>query len=146
MNIRKLAIDDYDGVLALWLSCTGMGLNDVDDSLTGLARFLSRNPETCFAAFNEGIIVGVILLGDDGRRGYIYHLAVSPHERGKGFGRRLVEEALSAAEKLGITKVECVVFQRNEAGNQFWEHLGFTARPDLVFRNRSLRSVTRTDT
>lgn len=45
MNIRKLTIADYDKVYALWLSCKGMGLNNLDDSRNGIERFLKRNPE-----------------------------------------------------------------------------------------------------
>ena len=78
MTIRRMQIGDYDEVHALWLSCTGMGLNDLDDSRDGIRRFLERNPETCFVAEDEGKIVGVILAGSDGRRGYIYHTAVLP--------------------------------------------------------------------
>jgi hypothetical protein len=51
-----------------------MGLNNLDDSPEGIARYLQRNPSTCFAAEEEGELVGVILSGHDGRRGFIYHL------------------------------------------------------------------------
>ena len=47
MQIRTMQIEDYDAVFALWKSCSGMGLNDVDDSRSGIERFLQRNPETC---------------------------------------------------------------------------------------------------
>ena len=68
MNIRKLTIADYDKVYALWLSCKGMGLNNLDDSRNGIERFLKRNPETCFVAENSGEVIGVIIAGNDGRR------------------------------------------------------------------------------
>lgn len=51
------------------MSTPGMGLNTVDDSRTGIARFLARNPDTCFAAVDDGRIVGAILAGNDGWRG-----------------------------------------------------------------------------
>lgn len=50
MNIRKMSIDDYEDVYALWTSCKGMGLNNLDDSKEGIEKFLLRNPETCFVA------------------------------------------------------------------------------------------------
>lgn len=71
-------INDYNEIYDLWLSCKGMGLNDVDDSESGIARFLARNPATCFVAEKDGRLVGVIRAGNDGRRGYIYHTAVHP--------------------------------------------------------------------
>ena len=50
MKIRKMLINDYDEVYALWMSCTGMGLNDLDDSRDGIERFIKRNPDTCLVA------------------------------------------------------------------------------------------------
>ena len=145
MNIRKMTIADYDKVYALWLSCKGMGLNDLDDSRGGIERFLERNPDTCFVA-EDGEIVGVIMTGNDGRRGYIYHTAVSPGHRRKGIAKALVDTALNALRELGINKTALVVFERNADGNAFWESMGFTSRGDLVYRNKALTEMTRIDT
>ena len=67
MQIRTMQIEDYDAVFALWKSCSGMGLNDVDDSRSGIERFLQRNPETCLVAVEETAVIGAILVGSDGR-------------------------------------------------------------------------------
>ena len=91
MEIRPMEWTDYQKVYALWLSCPGMGLNDLDDSLEGIGRFLQRNPETCFVAVEGESIAGCILAGTDGRRAYIYHTAVHPEFRRRGIGRLLVE-------------------------------------------------------
>lgn len=146
MTIRMMTLSDYDAVYALWLSCSGMGLNDTDDSREGIGRFLERNPQTCFVAEEKGAVVGVIMAGHDGRRGFIYHTAVRPDFRGRGIGRALVGSALAALKKCGITKVALVVFERNEDGNRFWERMGFTVREDLVYRNRALIEMVRIDT
>ncbi len=146
MNIRKLTIADYDKVYALWLSCKGMGLNNLDDSRNGIERFLKRNPETCFVAENSGEVIGVIIAGNDGRRGYIYHIAVNPEYRRKGIAKALVNSALKALRDLGINKTALVVFERNADGNAFWESIGFTSRDDLVYRNKALTEIIRIDT
>ena len=146
MDIRMLTMDDYDALYALWLNCEGMGLNDIDDSREGIARYLARNPVTCFAAEENGVLIGAIMTGHDGRRGTICHTAVHPDHRGKGAGRQLVEHALAALKNEGITKVNLVVFSRNKNGNAFWEKMGFTARNDLVYRNRALVEMRRMDT
>lgn len=146
MEIRKMHISDYKSVYNLWLSCKGMGLNDVDDSENGISRFLERNPETCFVAVDNDEIIGVILCGNDGRRGYIYHTAVKPSERNRGIGSELVDEAMRAFENIGITKVALVVFDKNETGNTFWEKKGFTTRKDLVYRNKQITEMVRIDT
>ena len=70
MEIRKMTADDYDGVYRLWLDTPGMGLNNLDDSREGIERYLRRNPGTCFVAQKEGRIVGAIMSGHDGRRGF----------------------------------------------------------------------------
>ena len=146
MHIRLMRLEDYSRVYQLWLSCKGMGLNDLDDSPEGIERYLRRNPETCFVAQEDGRIVGVILSGHDGRRGFIHHTAVHPDHRGKGIVTALVEEAMAALERCGIHKAALVVFARNQAGNDFWERRGFTSREDLVYRNRAIRELKRIDT
>lgn len=143
---RIMTADDYDGVYDLWINTPGMGLNTTDDSREGIAAYLERNPTTSFVAQEDGRIIGVILAGHDGRRGYIHHTAVSIGCRGRGVGRELVRLALCALEKQGISKAALVVFARNETGNGFWEHLGFERRTDLVYRNLSLRELERIDT
>ena len=146
MEIRNMQLNDYDSVYALWLSCAGMGLNNIDDSREGIKKYLARNPETCFVAVEQCCIIGAILAGHDGRRGYISHTAVSPAYQRQGIGKQLVEAALNALNGQNITKVNLVVFSHNENGNAFWEALGFTERPDLVYRNRTLVDMIRIDT
>ena len=144
--IRRMTIEDYPRVFALWMSCSGMGLNDLDDSREGIEKYLRRNPETCFVAQEGEQIVGVILSGHDGRRGYIYHTAVNPEFRGRGIGTALVRTAMTALENCGIHKVALVVFQRNQVGNAFWERQGFAIREDLVYRNKEIHHLNRMDT
>ena len=146
MIIRKMKLSDYETVYSLWLSCKGMGLNDLDDSRIGIEKFLKRNPETCFVAEINDKLIGVIMAGNDGRRGYIYHTAVHPDFRNQGIARTLVETVMKALKKCGINKVALVVFERNQSGNDFWEKLGFTVRDDLVYRNRSIVEMVRIDT
>lgn len=146
MTIRLMTMEDYERVYELWMSCAGMGLNNLDDSKDGIEKFLLRNPATCFVAEEDGGIVGVILTGNDGRRGYIYHTAVNPAFRNQGIGAALVESAMEALQSLGINKVALVVFSKNKDGNDFWEKLGFTTRGDLVYRNKSITEMIRIDT
>lgn len=146
MQIREMVIEDYDAVYQLWLSCKGMGLNNLDDSREGIAAFLKRNPTTCLVAVEDTMVVGVLLAGHDGRRGYIYHTAVNPDFRHGRIGRQLVDHGLAALQQEGIHKVALVVFDRNQVGNDFWEKCGFTVREDLVYRNKALTDIVRIDT
>mgnify|MGYP000946077544 FL=1 len=146
MNIREMVEEDYDQVYQLWLSCAGMGLNDLDDSKEGIARFLQRNPQTCLVAVENQMIIGAILVGSDGRRAYIYHTAVHPNYRRRGIARQLVETVLTVLDELKIHKVALVVFKRNTEGNRFWEKLGFSVREDLIYRNQARTEMVRLDT
>jgi ribosomal protein S18 acetylase RimI-like enzyme len=141
-----MTTDDYEKVYELWMSCVGMGLNNLDDSKQGIEKFLKRNPDTCFVAEVENTIVGVIIVGNDGRRGYIYHTAVNPQYRKQGIAKSLVDTAMTALQKIGINKVALVVFDRNEIGNAFWEKMGFAVRNDLIYRNKALVEIVRIDT
>ena len=138
MTIRTMTINDYEQVYTLWLSTPGMGLNDWDDSKDGIEKYLARNPTTCFVAEEGGQIVGVILSGHDGRRGFIHHTAVDGGSQRRGLGSALVNAAVSALKLEGIRKVALVVFGENGKGNAFWEKRGFAARDDLIYRNRAL--------
>ena len=138
MIIRLMEISDYDKVYRLWTGTSGMGMRSLDDSLEGIERFLKRNHRSNFVAVEGEAIIGVILCGHDGRRGYIYHAAVESSFRGKGIGGQLVDRALEALKDEGINKAALVVFKSNEIGNDFWAAIGFDERTDLKYRNKSI--------
>ena len=142
MTIEVMTIDDYDAVYNLWIHTPGMGLNNLDDSRAGIEKYLTRNPKTCFVAKETGKVVGVILSGHDGRRGFIHHTAVDVSHRRQGIATKLVDEALHALRAEGITKAACVVFSANETGNRFWEAIGFEKRTDLTYRNKIISTET----
>jgi ribosomal protein S18 acetylase RimI-like enzyme len=104
MFIRKMSIADYEEVYQLWINTPGMGLNDLDDSKAGIEMYLNRNPNTCFIAEDDKKIIGVIMSGHDGRRGFIHHTAVVLNKRGQGIGSALVEASMAALRKEGINK------------------------------------------
>ena len=140
-----MTIKDYEKVYNLWIHTTGIGLNTTDDSREGIAQYLIRNPNTCFVAEDNGEIIGVIMSGHDGRRGFIYHVAVNEKYRGRGIGKKLVNSALTALEMEGIHKVALVALENNVSGNAFWEKTGFTIRNDLVYRNKNIHELKKID-
>ncbi len=131
-------IDDYDEMFDLWSNTEGMGLRSLDDSKEGISKFLNRNPNTNFICRIDNKLVGAILCGNDGRRGYIYHAVVHKDFQRKNIGTLLVEKVIEALDREGIKKVALVVYSNNLNGNQFWESLGFIDRFDLVYRNLSI--------
>lgn len=143
--LRLMTPEDYPALFALWNSVPGFeqGLRSLDDSESGINTFLMRNPTTCFVAEIAGEIIGGILAGHDGRRGYIYHAIVLPEHQGKGIGKQLADAACEALRTEGINKAALVVFAGNQQGNTFWESQGWQTRPDLTYRNKSLNEENR---
>ncbi len=146
IQIRVMTIKDYDGIYNLWINMPGMGLNSKDDSKYGIAKYLKRNPTSSFVAEDDGKIIGVIMSGHDGRRGYIHHTAVLPNYRNQGIAKKLVDNAMNALDKEGINKVGLVAFETNKIGNSFWENIGFSVRDDLVYRNKNIHELKKIDT
>jgi len=138
MKIRVMKTDDYGDVSRLWKDIDGIGLRSLDDSYAGIEKFLKRNPATCFVAEDDSRLIGVILSGHDGRRGYIYHAAVASDYRSRGIGTALVEHVVEAMKQEGINKLALVAFADNLSGNLFWEKHGFVLRGDLNYRNLSI--------
>ena len=146
VTIRLMSISDYDGVYDLWIHTSGMGLNSTDDSREGIEKYLKRNPTTSFVAEDHGRIIGVIMTGHDGRRGYIHHTAVLPAYRNQGIAKKLVDCAMSALDEESINKVALVAFKTNDIGNGFWNSIGFTERDDLVYRNKNIHVLDKINT
>lgn len=146
MRIRVMTIDDYASVYELWRLTAGMGLNSVDDSEQGIKRMLQRNPTLSFVAEDNHKIVGVIIAGEDGRRGYLYHTAVHQDYRYKSIGKELVNNVLDEMKQLNISKVGLFIFQNNHIGNGFWENMGFNVRKNLYYRDLALIDLQRIDT
>lgn len=130
-RLRLMTADDYEAAFALWRVCDGVGLRGAD-SRPAILRFLARNPDTCFVAAIDKRIVGTVLASQDGRRGYLYHLAVLPDYRGAGCGRALVERALAAIHACGIEKCHIHVFKDNSTGREFWRELGWQERQETM--------------
>lgn len=132
-----MTIKNYDEIYELWSSIPGIGLSDAD-SEESIARYLERNPNLSFVYYQNNKIVGTILCGHDGRRGYIHHTCVLPEYRGQGIGKILVQKALEALKNQGINKCHLFVFYDNEAGSAFWSRLGFKKRSDLLIYSKNI--------
>jgi len=133
--IREMTIQDYYEVLALWQTSEGVGLSDADLE-ESIARYLHSNPGLSFVARDGEPLVGAVLCGHDGRRGYIHHLAVSRSHRRRGLGRALVERCLSALRRDAIDKCHIFVFADHQDTIAFWKGIGWTQRVELVMMSQ----------
>ncbi len=126
----EFKIRDYQDVISLWKSSNGIGLSSAD-SKDSMEAYLKRNPGMSFVAKYQKEIVGAVLCGHDGRRGYLHHLAVHPTHRNQGIGRTLVQRCVTALQRIGIQKCHLFIFNNNIEGIRFWEKIGWSVRQDL---------------
>lgn len=130
IEIRDFAPSNVAEVLELWRRTPGIVLRDVD-APEPLTTYLARNPGLSFIAVDGPSIVGAILCGTDGRRGYVQHLAVGLSHRGRGIGRRLAARAVEALAMVGADKCHLMVLADNATAAGFWRHVGWQDRPDI---------------
>ena len=122
-------MDDFDAVTALWRSVDGLGLG-ASDSRERTARYLERNPRMSFVASAGRELVGTVMCGTDGRRGYLGHLAVRPSHRRRGIGAALVRRCLEALREIDIPKCNLYVYADNADAIAFWKRMGWRSWED----------------
>ena len=132
-----LTMDHYDSVFALWRGCEGMGLSDAD-SREGVDKYLQRNPEMSRVALDNDRVVGAVLVGHDGRRGSLNHLAVHADYRGRGIGRLLLAEALEVLRAAGIEKCHGLVYRNNLGGLAFWRAADWRVHEDISLISKNI--------
>ena len=115
---------DYDGAIALWNDVEGVEICE-GDSREEIAQYLKRNPGLSRVADANGKIVGVALCGHDGRRGWIYHLAVAQGFRREKVGQRLLDDCVRGLREAGLKRAIILVAGDNTAGHQFWLRNGW---------------------
>ena len=124
IQTREFRIEDYQAAIELWNRLEGLDIAEGDDRET-IRRFLQRNPGLSRVAMDDAAMVGAVLCGHDGRRGYVYHLAVDPTHRGQGIGRRLIAECLAGLKKAGLERANILVADDNPRGLEFWNSCGW---------------------
>ena len=130
-TIRPMHISDYDALIQLMQATPGISLRDAD-SREATERYLARNPDLSFIAEQDWQLIGCVMCGHDGRRGYLQHLIVLPEYRRQGIANQLVEHSLAQLELLGIYKTHIDVFRNNDLAQSYWESQGWQLRTDIV--------------
>ena len=129
VRTREFVIGDYDPVVALWCKEEGVEICE-GDSREEISEYLKRNPGLSRVAEARGEIAGAVLCGHDGRRGWIYHLAVAPQHRGRGIGKILLDDCVRGLRDAGLKRAIILVAGDNPAGHQFWLRNGWE---DIAF-------------
>ena len=130
MRIRAFEPSDYAAARALWEATDGVGLSAADER-EAICAYLARNPAMSFVA-EDPELVGTILCGHDGRRGFIHHLMTASAHRRRGIARALLERGLAVLRREGIDKCHLLVYRSNADGHAFWRRLGAEERLELA--------------
>ncbi|MCY1286569.1 Acetyltransferase YpeA [compost metagenome] len=120
MLLRPATPADHPQLVALWARTPGIQLRR-DDEYAPFVAYLERNPGLSLVLEGDGGIVGSLLVGHDGRRGYLQHLLVDQGFRGRGLARALLDEALARLARLGIGKSHVFVLRDEPQALAFWD-------------------------
>jgi putative acetyltransferase len=144
LSIKAMAASDYSDALELWKESEGIGLNE-SDAEAAIAQYLARNPGFSLVARDaQGKMLGAVLCGHDGRRGFLYHLAVAKSHRLNGIGRKLVDQCMSELKKVGIPRCFIFIYADNEEGKAFWKRHDWEERHQMRIMQYYLADVPRT--
>src|SRR5690606_33666690 len=120
MQIRAINPADHAALLELWRRTPGLQLR-AEDEYEPFCRYLERNPGLSLLVEMDGAPVACLLVGHDGRRGYLQHLAVEQTWRGRGLARALLDEALARLAALGVAKSHVFVLRDAPEALAFWQ-------------------------
>ena len=122
-EIVRYSSEYQDAVVDLWRKCNLVVPQN--DPVEDIQRKLVFQPDLFFVALLDGKVIGSIMVGYDGHRGWMNYLAVLPEHQRHGYGRKLVEKAVDELKRLGCLKVNLQVRRSNVSVVEFYKHLGF---------------------
>ncbi len=131
MEIREFRAADGPSLRAFWESC-GIRIRPGDDDAS-LTAFAARNPGLFLVGADERGIVASALGGWDGRRAWLYHVAVRPDQRRTGLARRIVAMIEERLRAIGCPKVNLIVWEDNTDAMAFWQASGYTREKAVEF-------------
>ena len=119
MQLREVSPSDHAALYALWERTPGIQLR-AEDAYVPFCAYLARNPGLSLLAEEEGEIVGCLLAGHDGRRGYLQHLVVDAGYRRRGIASLLIDTVLQRLAAQGIAKSHVFVLDAAPGALAFW--------------------------
>jgi len=122
-TIRPFDSADEDAVVELWRRCDL--LRPWNDPRRDVVRKLTVQRELFLVAVEGDAVLGSVMAGYDGHRGWVNYLAVDPDARGRGIGRALMASAERGLLDLGCPKVNLQVRATNAAAIEFYKRLGY---------------------
>lgn len=137
VTIQPMTTEDVSEVLALWEGIEGLILT-ATDNVEDLSCYFQHNPGLSQVAIHDESVVGAVLCGHDGRRGYLHHLAVTAEYQKQGIGRALVRECMSKLRNVGIRQCNLFLIADNADGRRFWENDGWSEWPEIRLMSKTI--------
>jgi ribosomal protein S18 acetylase RimI-like enzyme len=134
MRIRRFRPTDAEAVVALWVACDLT--RPWNDAHADIERKLADSPELFLVGEEAEVVVGSVMAGYDGHRGWINYLAVSPAAQGRGLGRALMTAAEDRLASLGCAKINLQVRDGNDAARAFYSAIGYREEPIVSYGKR----------
>jgi ribosomal protein S18 acetylase RimI-like enzyme len=136
--ICAMEIQHYDQVATLWRKAMGTAVSLEFDTRERIDAYLIRNPTMSTIAMLNDEVIGTVLCGHDGRRGTIYHVAISEEHRRKGIASRMVERSLSCLKQEGIDTVVLFAHVENAYAVEHWKRNGWPSYPNVLYHLKEL--------
>lgn len=131
LTIRSAVPEDEESVVALWRSC-GLVVAYNEPGTDFRFALAGTSSEVLVGTDETGQILGSVMVGHDGHRGWLYYVAAAPEARGQGAGRQMVEAAEAWLRQRGVVKAQLLVRETNTQVVSFYEHLGFEVAPRVI--------------
>lgn len=130
MEIRPYQPADFGGLDDLWREAfpNDPPRNRAERSVPAK---LAMNDDLLFVAVEDGVVIGSIMAGYDGHRGWLYSVAVRQSAKRRGVGTALVQRAEAALRALGCPKINLQVRSTNAAVIAFYQGLGFAVEDHI---------------
>ena len=138
MKIRSYCLSDKDSVMALWKEVFNPQKSH-NDPETVINMKIKQNDGLFFVAEENHQIIGTIIAGFDGHRGWLYSLTVLPQHRRKGLGTSLVNKAMEELKKLGCLKANLQIYSDNKEVVDFYKKIGFSIEDRISMGIRLLK-------
>ena len=138
VTIADMAASDLDACIELWQGIPELNFPSAFDTVERLTRFLNRNEGLSSIAKIDDEIVGALLCGHDGRRGFFYHIGVKPQLRKQNIATQMVERSFEKLRREDIDTCFLFTFDANLGAQAFWKAMGFGYAPHVMYQSRAI--------
>lgn len=137
MLVKKMSVKNFNSIHNLWKEA-GLNISEIQEEKEEAKLILKLNSSSSFEAYNKGKLVGTILGIFNGRRGWIYHLAVHPDFQKRGIGSLLLQKTEEAFKKLGAKRILLWVKKDNLGVTNFYQKHNYFTVDDAIIMGKNL--------